>query len=129
MSRTTQSQFDSLAVTCTTRLHRYLLLLEVLAFEHAHIPSESHPTVMEWYHWCTAVWSLLHWAASAHSDLVESRLHVHSIDSYPWVHELCILVNSLPIPDHAPTSRTRPAITPEDDPDHMLCLKDFGVIP
>ncbi len=59
MSRTTQAWFNSLAVTCAARLRRYLLLLEVLAIEHAHIPSGSHPTVVEWYHWRTAVHSPL----------------------------------------------------------------------
>ncbi|KZT06739.1 uncharacterized protein LAESUDRAFT_759235 [Laetiporus sulphureus 93-53] len=126
MSHTTQARLDSMVVTCTTWLCRYLLLLEVLAFEHTHIPSGLHPAVVEWYHWHTAVQSLLHWAASAHSDLVESSLHVHSIDSYPWVHELRMLVDSLPTPGGAPTSRTHPAVTLEDDSDCTLCPEDFG---
>ncbi|KZT11746.1 uncharacterized protein LAESUDRAFT_754305 [Laetiporus sulphureus 93-53] len=86
MSHTTQAQLDSLAITCAIWLCCYLLLLEVLAFKHAHIPSGSHPAVVEWYHWRTAVQSLLHWAASAHLDLVASGLHVHSIDSYLLIH-------------------------------------------
>ncbi|KZT05127.1 uncharacterized protein LAESUDRAFT_760576 [Laetiporus sulphureus 93-53] len=125
MSRTTQAWFDFVAITCTARLHHYLLLLEVLAFEHAHIASGSHSTVVEWYHWCTAVHSLLHQAASVRSDLVESGLHIHSIDFYPWVRELRMLVNSLPTPGGAPTSRTHPTITLEDDPDHTLHPEDF----
>ncbi len=57
---------------------------------------------------------------------MESGLHVHSIDSYPWVRELRMLVDSLPTPGGAPTSRTHPAVTPEDDPDRTLRPEDFG---